>query len=293
MTTLGFVGLGAMGAPMARNLLRAGYLVHTYARSADAAEQLRREGAVPADSPAALAERCDIVHTMVIDTAAVEDVVMGSHGLVHGARPGTVVVDHSTISPSATRRLAAQLETRSISLLDAPVSGGVDGAVNATLAIMVGGNEDVFERCRTVLSVLGQRIVYMGPSGAGQVTKACNQIALIVNQLGAAEAMLMAERSGVDPARVTSALMGGFGASRMLELQAPKMIHRDFTGKVESRLHYKDMLIALQVARELGIRLPASALAAELLGKLQDQGGARQDSAAVFTILEQLPPERG
>jgi 3-hydroxyisobutyrate dehydrogenase-like beta-hydroxyacid dehydrogenase len=154
--------------------------------------------------------------------------------------------------------------------------------------MMVGGEEATFEHCRPILSCLGQTIVYIGPSGAGQVAKACNQICLIVNQLGAAEAMLMAERCGVDPLRVKDAMMAGFAASRMLDLQAPKMIARNFEGRIESRLHHKDILIALEMARELRIELPASALAADLLTALQERGGARKDSAAIFTILESL-----
>jgi 3-hydroxyisobutyrate dehydrogenase-like beta-hydroxyacid dehydrogenase len=291
MERLGFIGLGAMGAPMARNLIDAGYRVTVYARRREAMAPLLAAGAMPASSPAEVAAESDCIHTMVIDTNAVEEVVSGPGGVIEGARPGSVVIDHSTISPAGARRVAATLKARGIDMLDAPVSGGTAAAESRTLAIMVGGDEAAYERCRSILSRLGHAIVYIGPSGAGQVAKACNQICLIVNQLGAAEAMLMAERCGVDPTRVKDAMLAGFAASRMLELQAPKMIARNFEGKVESRLHYKDILIALNMARALGIVLPASEAAAGLLAELQERGGARQDSAAIFTILNSLIPD--
>jgi 3-hydroxyisobutyrate dehydrogenase-like beta-hydroxyacid dehydrogenase len=286
MESLGFIGLGAMGAPMALNLLAAGYHVTVYARRPASMDVLVAAGAHPARSPADVASRSGVIHVMVTDTEAVTDVVLGVDGVRDGAAAGAVVIDHSTISPAASRRIAADLHSRGIEMLDAPVSGGTAGATGRTLAIMVGGNEAAFERCRPILGTLGQTIVYIGGNGAGLVAKACNQIALIVNQLGAAEAMLLAERCGVDPLRVKDALMGGFASSRMLDLQAPKMIRRDFTGSVESRLHHKDILIALDMARQLGLDLPAAALASDILARLQEAGGARQDSAAIYTILD-------
>jgi 2-hydroxy-3-oxopropionate reductase len=286
MEPLGFVGLGAMGVPMARNLLAAGYPLTVFARRRAAMDLLVAEGAQAAGSPAEAASQSRIVHVMVTDTRAVEDVTLGAGGIRDGAQRGAIVIDHSTISPAASRRIASELALRGVDMLDAPVSGGTDGAAARTLAIMVGGNDGVFERCRPVLATLGQAIVHIGPNGAGLVAKACNQIALIVNQLGAAEALLLAERSGVDPARVKEAMMAGFAASRVLDLQGPKMIRRDFAGRVESRLHHKDIFIALEMARELGLKLPTSELAAGVLTQLQERGGARQDSAAVFTILD-------
>ena len=171
-------------------------------------------------------------------------------------------------------------------MLDAPVSGGSAAAAAGTLAIMVGGSKSALDRANPVLSCYAKTIVHIGASGAGQIAKACNQICTIVNQLGAAEAMLLAERAGVDPHAVKEALMGGFAASRMLDLQAPKMIARNFEGKVESRLHHKDIHIVLDLARAFGVRLPASAAAAGVLDQLQQRGGARQDSAAIFSVLD-------
>jgi 3-hydroxyisobutyrate dehydrogenase-like beta-hydroxyacid dehydrogenase len=285
MTELGFIGLGAMGTPMARNLLKAGHRVTVFARRKEAMEALRADGAQAAASPADVASRSTIVLTMVSDTSAVEEVVLGKHGVREGARPGSVLVDHSTIAPAATRGIAAELKARAVAMLDAPVSGGVAAAETGTLSMMVGGEEPVFDSCRPILACVGQTIVYIGASGAGQIAKACNQICTIVNQEAAAEAMLLAEKCGVDPLKVQEVLMAGFAASRMLGLQAPKMIARNFEGKVESRLHHKDIHIVLEMARGLGIELPASAAAAEILTILQRRGGAKKDSAAVFTVL--------
>jgi len=287
MANLGFIGLGSMGAPMAHNLLAAGHALAVHARRPEAMQPLVAAGAAACASPKEVAARSDVIFTMVTDTRAVEEVALGGDGIVAGARPGSVLIDHSTISPSGARRIAASLRPHGVHMLDAPVSGGCAGARTAALSIMVGGDEDVFNRCRPLLESLGTTVVYIGGPGAGQVAKACNQICIVVNQLGTAEALLLAERSGVDFDRVKRALMGGFAASRILDVQAPKMMSRRFEGQIESRLHHKDILIALEMARELGARLPASSLAADLLTGLQEAGGAKLDSAAVFTILEQ------
>jgi 2-hydroxy-3-oxopropionate reductase len=286
-TSIGFIGLGTMGTPMVRRLLKGGYYtVSVWARRPAAIAALADAGVRVADSPADVAAHSDIVMTMVTDTKAVEDVVLGERGIARGARPGSVVVDHSTIAPDGARRIAGALQSQGVEMLDAPVSGGSMAADAGTLAIMIGGPAAAVERVTPVLSSYAKTIVHVGASGAGQVAKACNQICTIVNQLGAAEAMLLAERAGVDPRAVKDALMGGFAASRMLDLQAPKMIARDFQGRVESRLHHKDIHIVLDLARSFGIELPASAAAADVLDRLQQRGGARQDSAAVFSVLE-------
>jgi 2-hydroxy-3-oxopropionate reductase len=274
-----------MGAPMARNLLNHGYTVCVWGRRPESMAPLVAAGAKAGESAAHVASLSDIVVTMVTDTKAVEDVILGDHGIAAGARPGSMVIDHSTIDPGGAERIAWELQTRNIELLDAPVSGGGAAAEAGTLAIMAGGSKAAFERAHPLLSCYAKTIVHVGASGAGQVAKACNQICTIVNQLGAAEAMLLAERAGVDQRAVKEVLMGGFAASRMLDLQAPKMIARDFAGKVESRLHHKDIHIVLDLARKFGIELPASAAAADVLDRLQQRGGARQDSAAIFTVL--------
>ena len=275
-----------MGAPIARNLLKAGHDVTVFARRAEAMAPLVAAGAARAGSPAEVASRSAVIITMVIDGDAVEEVAIGPRGIVHSAGPGTVVIDHSTIDPAAARRIASALAAQSIAMIDAPVSGGAAVAEAGELSIMAGGDESVLDGVRPILECYGKTIVYIGPSGAGQVAKACNQICTIVNTLGAAEAMLLAERAGIDPSKVKDVLMTGFGASRMLDMQAPKMIARNFEGKVESRLHYKDIRIVLAMARALGIDLPASRAAAEVVGELQRRGGAKADTAAVFTVLD-------
>ena len=284
--TLGFIGLGTMGTPMVRNLLKRGYSVTVWARRADAIGPLVAAGAAAGESPADVATKSDIVMTMVTDTKAVEEVVLGAQGIASGARAGSLVVDHSTIAPDGARRIASALEVHGVEMVDAPVSGGSMAAAAGTLAIMIGGSKAAVERVTPVLSSYAGHVVHVGASGAGQVAKACNQICTIVNQLGAAEAMLLAERAGVDPRAVKDALMSGFAASRMLDLQAPKMIARDFDGRIESRLHHKDIHIVLDLARTFGIELPASAAAAEVLDRLQESGGSRLDSAAVYEVLD-------
>jgi len=283
---VGFIGLGTMGTPMARNVLKGGYPVTVWSRRSEAIAPLVNAGAAAGDSAADVAAKSDVIVTMVTDTKAVEDVVLGERGIARGARSGSIVIDHSTIDPNGARRIARELQTRGIDMLDAPVSGGGIAAEAGTLVTMVGGSKAALERVTPVLSCYAKSIVHIGPSGAGQIAKACNQICVIVNQLGAAEAMLLAERAGVDPTTVKEALMAGFAASRMLELQAPKMIARDFAGKIESRLHHKDIHIALDVAHALGIELPASGAAADVLDTLQQRGGARQDSAAIISVLD-------
>ena len=284
--TIGFIGLGTMGAPMARHVLKRGFALAVWARRPEAMASLIAEGATAAESAAHVASSSDIVMTMVTDTRAVEDVILGERGVAGGARAGTLVVDHSTIDPAGTKRIAGGLHARGIDMLDAPVSGGGAAAEAGTLAMMVGGSKAALDRATPVLSCYAKKIVHIGPNGAGQVAKACNQICTIVNQLAAAEAMLLAERAGVDPRAVKDALMGGFAASRMLDLQAPKMIARDFQGKIESRLHHKDIHIVLEMARSLGIELPGSAAAAAVLDQLQQRGGARQDGAAMISVLD-------
>jgi 2-hydroxy-3-oxopropionate reductase len=285
MANVGMIGLGAMGAPIARNLLKCGHAVTVFARRAQAVTALVSVGAAAAESPAEVASKSDVTITMVLDTHAVEQVALGSRGVIEGAKPGSVLVDHSTIDPEGARRIASALESRGIHMVDAPVSGGAAVAEAGMLSVMAGGDERVVDRVRPILECYAQTIVHIGPSGAGQVAKACNQICTIVNTLGAAEAMLMAERAGVDPAKVKDVLMTGFAASRMLDMQAPKMIARNFEGKDESRLHYKDIHIVLAMARALGIELPASSAAAQVLTELQNRGGAKSDTAAVFSVL--------
>lgn len=285
---IGFIGLGAMGRPMTANLMRAGYPLVVWARRPEAAEALRAAGAQWADSPRALAQRCDAVLTIVTDEAALDEVILGEHGVIHGAGPGTVVVDMGTVSPVAARRLAAALEARGVDHLDAPVSGGPVGAEQATLAMMIGGRAEAVARMRPILACLAGTIVHVGDHGAGLVAKAANQIIMCVTLQAIAEALVFAERNGVDAARVREALRGGFAGGPILEVFGKRMVERDFAPGVEARLHHKDIGIARRLADELGLALPAAAVAEQSFNAILGQGHGRSDSAVLIEILEQM-----
>jgi 2-hydroxy-3-oxopropionate reductase len=283
---VGFIGLGAMGRPMALHLLRAGHALSVYARRAEAAQPLLDAGAVLHASPADVAAESEVVFTVVTTGSDVEQVVLGERGLIHGAAPGSVLVDMGTIPPGTARRIAARLAERGIEMLDAPVSGGEQGAINATLSIMVGGKAEVLERARPLLEKLGKTIVHIGPSGAGQVAKACNQMLMVSIIEACAEAMLLAEKSGADPEKVRQALAGGSAGSRVLEFFGTKMAARDFKAGVEARLHHKDFGILLNEAATLGAPLPVAAQVWQQLNALMAQGWGRDDTSSLLRVLE-------
>jgi 2-hydroxy-3-oxopropionate reductase len=285
---VGFIGLGIMGRPMALNLLKAGHPMAVYARRPESLEPLMAAGAEACGSPAELAARSGIVFTMVSDTPDVEQVLFGPGGVIEGVRDGSVVVDMSTVSPSATRDMARRLAVLGVAMLDAPVSGGDVGAINGTLSIMVGGERAVFERVLPLFQALGTNIVHVGEAGAGQVCKACNQVVVGATIAGVAEAMLLARASGVDPNRVREALLGGFAGSRILEVHGRRMIERDFTPGFKSRLHQKDMGIVLAAAQELGLALPGAAQVAQYLIALVGLGLGEEDSAAIYKTIESM-----
>lgn len=283
-----FIGLGIMGKPMALNLHQAGHTVFVHGRRAESMAPLSEAGCTACPTPAEAASKADIIIVMVSDTPDVEQVIFGDGGVIHGAKPGSVVVDMSTISPTATRRFAKDLHARGIDMLDAPVSGGDVGAINATLSIMVGGKPDVFERVKPVFEAMGKNIVLVGDNGAGQVAKACNQIVVAVTIEGVAEALTFARKNGVDPAKVRDALMGGFAGSRILEVHGKRMLDNAYPPGFKTRLHRKDMNIVMQTAHELGLDLPAAALVTEHLDVLMNAGDAELDSAAVMKVIENL-----
>jgi 2-hydroxy-3-oxopropionate reductase len=285
---VGFIGLGIMGRPMALNLKRAGFELAVHARRKASMDPLVAAGAVPCASPADLASRSEVIFTMVADTPDVEQVLFGPQGVIEGIREGAVLVDMSTISPSATRGFAERLLRRGCIMLDAPVSGGDLGAANGTLSIMVGGDPEAFERVRPMLAAMGRNIVHLGPSGAGQVCKACNQVVVGATIAGVAEAVLLARASGVDPARVREALLGGFAASRILEVHGQRMIEDNFAPGFKARLHQKDMRIVTEAAQELGLALPGAASIAEYLNTLVGQGLGEEDSAALYKVLRRM-----
>ncbi|HMM53685.1 MAG TPA: NAD(P)-binding domain-containing protein [Candidatus Desulfobacillus sp.] len=283
---LGFIGLGVMGRPMAQHLLAAGHELHVYARRAEAARPLVDAGARACASPAEVAAASEVVITMVTNGPDVEQVALGEAGLIHGARPGMVLVDMGTIPPETARRVAAALAEKGVDMIDAPVSGGEGGARNATLAIMAGGKAEVLERVRPLLETLGKTLVHIGPIGAGQVAKACNQLIMVATIEAAAEAMLLAQCAGADPEKVRQALAGGSAGSRVMDIFAARMTARDFRAGVEARLHHKDFGILLGEAATLGAPLPVAAQVWQQLNALMAQGWAREDTSALLKVLE-------
>ncbi len=285
---IGFIGLGIMGKPMALNLVRGGHRLWVYARRAEAMESLVKAGATACRSPAEAAEHAAVIFTMVSDTPDVEEVILGQDGVIATARASTIVVDMSTISPVATVRIAQQLAAAQIHLLDAPVSGGEQGAINGTLSIMAGGKPEVFERVRPLFELLGKNIVHVGEHGAGQIAKVCNQVVIAQTIAAVAEALVLATAAGANPARVRQALLGGFANSRVLEVHGQRMLEHDFIPGFKAKLHQKDMRIALETAHSLGIPLPGAALAAQYVNTLVGTGKGELDSSAIATALEQM-----
>jgi 2-hydroxy-3-oxopropionate reductase len=283
--SVGFIGLGIMGRPMALNLMKAGYDLVVHARRPESMHPLVEAGARASDSPAAVAREATVVFTMVADTPDVEEVILGADGIIQGARTGSIVVDMSTISPSATRAMAERLRTVGVEMLDAPVSGGEAGAKAGTLSIMAGGSPDAFARVRPLFEAMGENILHIGETGAGQVCKACNQIVVGATIAGVAEAVLLAQASGVDPAKMRSALLGGFASSRILEVHGLRMIERDYRPGFKTSLHRKDMRIVLESASELGLSLTTAAMVADWLSTLVSRGMGEEDSAAIFELI--------
>ena len=281
---VGFIGLGVMGRPMALHLKAAGHDVRVWARRPETLAGLVLPAA---KTPAALGAACDVVFTMITSSADVETVALREHGLIHGMAPGSVLIDCSTISPESARNIAAKLAEKGIAMLDAPVSGGVQGAIDATLAIMAGGDAEVLARVRPLLDCLGKRIVLIGPSGAGQVAKACNQMIMVAAIQAAAEAMRLAAASGVDCGKVRQALAGGSAASRVLEVMGQRMVDRNFAAGIEARLHHKDYGLVLEAARRAGVPVPLTAAVAQQLNALMAQGWGRDDTASLLRVLEQ------
>jgi 2-hydroxy-3-oxopropionate reductase len=286
MANVAFIGMGIMGKPMAINLHKAGHKVFVNGRRPESMAEPVAAGCIACASPAEAASQAEIAIVMVSDTPDVEQVIFGEGGIAQGAKKGSVVVDMSTISPTATRAMAARLAAQGVEMLDAPVSGGDIGAINATLSIMVGGKPVVFERVKPVFEAMGKNIVLVGDNGAGQVAKACNQIVVAVTIEGVAEALLFARKNGVDAAKVRDALMGGFAGSRILEVHGKRMLDNEYKPGFKTKLHQKDMNIVMQTAKELGLALPGAALVMQHLNALMGIGEAEQDSAAVMKILE-------
>jgi len=285
---IGFIGLGLMGRPMALQLARAGHQLHLWARRPASLEPFQDVAATCHASPAQVAAAAGIVFTMVADAPDVEHVALGSDGLAAGARRGLIVVDMSTIAPAAAQRIGARLAPAGIEFLDAPVSGGEVGAINAALTIMVGGKAEVFERVRPLFEKMGKSVTLIGDCGAGQVAKACNQILTGVGVAAVAEALNFATRSGVDAARVREALLGGFAYSRILENHGQRMLDRNFKPGFKSWMHQKDLRIVMEEAHRLGLALPSSAATAQMFNAMVGSGLGDEDSVAMLKLLEKM-----
>ena len=285
---IGFIGLGIMGEPMCRNLMKAGYACTVNTRTKSRAEKLLSEGAVWSDSPKDTAEKSDVIITIVTDTPDVEKVILGEGGIIEGINPGSVVIDMSTISPSATRNMAAALKEKGSDMLDAPVSGGDTGAIAGTLSIMVGGKQEVFDRCLPVFEAMGKSINLIGDHGAGQMTKLCNQVAVSVANLAMAEALILAARAGLDMEKMLAAISGGAAGSWQLSNLAPRIIKRDFDPGFMVKLQQKDLRLVLGAASELGLGLPGTSLAHQLFNAVEAAGEGDEGTQALVKSLERL-----
>ncbi len=288
MERIGFVGLGIMGRPMVANLRAAGYAVTVWNRSRPGIEEALRAGATEAAGPAAVADQADVFITMVTDSPDVEAVITGPGGAMEGLRAGAVVVDMSTISPAVTRGLAARLAERGVAMLDAPVSGGDAGAIAGTLSIMVGGEAEVVARVRPIFEVLGGTITHVGPVGAGQTVKLCNQVAIAGTLEGVCEALTLAQKSGVDPARMLEAISAGAAGSWQMSNLGPRIIDRDFAPGFMVRLLQKDLRLALAAAQAVEQPLPVTALVHQLFHHLQAAGAGADGTQALARVLETL-----
>jgi 2-hydroxy-3-oxopropionate reductase len=283
---IGFIGLGIMGRPMALNLVKAGHELLVPERTSLTAEI--RGAATVLPSPAAVAGAAEVVILMVPDTPDVEAVLFGEGAVAEALRPGTLVIDMSSISPTATKDFAARVNAKGCDYLDAPVSGGEVGARNAALTIMIGGPQAAFDKALPLFQAMGKNITLVGGNGAGQTTKVANQIIVALNIAAVSEALVFASKAGADPAKVREALMGGFASSRILEVHAERMIKRTFEPGFRIALHQKDLNLALQSAREIGVALPHTASAQQLFSSVSAAGGGQQDHSALVQALERL-----
>ena len=287
---IGFIGLGVMGKPMAKHLIKAGHRLTVHNRSRASVDELVAEGATAGASPAEVARGASIVITMLPDTSDVERVLTGPDGVLSTIQKGALVIDMSSISPAATERLATLVAEKGATLLDAPVSGGEIGAINAALSIMVGGDESAFNRARPILEVMGnkERIVHIGRSGAGQICKICNQVAIGGALAGVSEAFALAKKTGVDAARVRQALLGGFAASKVLEVHGERMLIDNYKPGFRTKLYQKDLRLANEAAAANGVAMPATAIVTQLVNALVASGGADLDYSAIGTVLFKL-----
>ncbi|PSP61563.1 2-hydroxy-3-oxopropionate reductase [Halobacteriales archaeon QH_8_64_26] len=289
--TIGFIGLGIMGAPMAKNLLDAGYDVVGYNRSQEPVDEHVESGGERGDSPQDVAERGDVVITCLPDSPVVEDVLRRDDGVLAGVSAGTVLIDMSTISPTVTEDLAGEVNERGGEMLDAPISGGEEGAIEGSLSIMVGGEESVVENNRELLEVMGETITHCGPSGAGQTTKACNQIVVAAQMVGVSEALVFANQAGADLKSVVDAISGGAAGCWTLDNRAPSMIEGEFDPGFFASYQYKDLRIAMDAGEDFGSPMAQTAVAHELYKAMETTGRGKDDNSGVMQVIEDLAGE--
>ena len=285
---IGFIGLGIMGKPMAGHLIDAGYDLVVHNRNRDAVDELVGKGAAEAYSGKEVAEQSDIVITMLPDSPDVESVALGEGGIIEGAHEGLIFVDMSTIAPSVTAQVGEVLAQKGVQSLDAPVSGGDIGAQNATLSIMVGGDEDTFNTVKPLFDVMGQSAVLCGPLGAGQTVKACNQILVAVTIAGVSEALTMGTKAGVDPIKIVQVLSGGLARCGVLENRGERMVSGDFDPGFRIRLHYKDLNIIQKTSNDFGVPLPVTSEVFELFKTAMVKGRGELDHSGLLTIIEDM-----
>lgn len=288
MNKIGFIGLGIMGKPMALNLMKAGFELVVYNRTGSKMDELIKKGAAGASSPKEVAERSDIIITIVSDTPDVEEVMLNEQGVIHGVKSGNVVIDMSTISPSVTKEIASKLKEKNVDMLDAPVSGGDTGAINGTLAIMVGGEKTVLERCMPVFNAMGKTITHTGTNGMGQIVKLCNQILVSVTNMAVSEAVLFAQKSGVDQHTMIQATKGGAAGSWQLENLGPKMVDEDFAPGFMIDLQQKDLRLVLEAASQINLPLPALSFVHQMYTSNQANGEGKEGTQALYKSVRRL-----
>ena len=288
MLKIGYIGLGLMGKSIARNILKAGFPLVVHNRSRGAVDELVAEGAQVANSPAEVAAQCDIVFTNLPDTPDVELVALGPNGIITGARPGLITIDNSTIQPAAARRIAAEMASKGVTALDAPVSGGDIGARNATLTIMVGGEAAALEKAMPVLQAMGKTITHVGSAGAGQVAKAANQIMVAAQMAAMGELLVFAQKAGVDPRKVVEAIKGGAAQCWTLDVKPPRIFEGNRSPGFKAHMQLKDLRIVLETAREYDIPLPSTRENTKLFERMIELGMGELDNSAVLGVIEDL-----
>ncbi len=285
---IGFIGLGIMGKPMAKNLLKAGFPLVVYNRSKAPVEELVREKALSATSPKEVGERTEVIITMLLDSPEVREVILGREGVIHGIREGSVVIDMSSINPLVTKEIAKELKEKGVEMLDAPVSGGEIGAIQGTLAIMVGGEEKVFKDCLEIFNALGKSIVYVGEIGSGGYVKLVNQVIVALNIAAMGEAFTLGVKAGLDPQVIYQAIRGGLAGSQVLETKMPMILQRNFKPGFKIRLHQKDLQNALSTARDLGLPMFLTSFVQQILTSLIQEGKAEYDHSGIVTFFEKF-----